>query len=190
MDACGARHVHRNAAPKVTVSVFRPFCVKSPNASPGFGASSSRPRTSGPAAGVPPRRCGRIASHPLPRYPGHYAVVSPPCPAVPRPSAAAVAGSGWLGSWNGKTIKSCSLSATGSSRTAWVAARSSPARGARRPRRAAAPRPAQRGWAVSPKLASLHHLSFGLRKKRKLSFLSTVRPGTSVFRQLRGAWGI
>lgn len=95
------------------------------------------------------------ASHPLPRYPGHCAVVSPPCPAAPRRPAAAVAGSGWLEPRDEKAIKSSSSSATGGSRTARITARSSRAPGARRPWRAAAPRPPQLGWAVSPKLASL-----------------------------------
>lgn len=36
VDARRARHVHRNAAPKVIVSVLRPFCVKSLKVSPRF----------------------------------------------------------------------------------------------------------------------------------------------------------
>lgn len=103
------------------------FCVKSPSASPRF----------------------RV------RYPGQCAVVSPNGPAARRPLAAAVAGSGWRAPRDEKAIKSGSWSETCSSRTAWVAARSSRAGGARRPWRAAAPRPAQTGWTVSQKLASL-----------------------------------
>lgn len=70
VDARRARHVHRNAVPKVTVSVLHAFYVKSPNVFPGFGASSPRPRTAGSAAGVPPRGCGRRRQPPptpLPR---------------------------------------------------------------------------------------------------------------------------
>lgn len=155
VDARRARHVHRNAAPKVIVSVLRPFCVKSLNVSPRFWPFSPRPQTAWPAAGVAPRGCGRRPRHPPPRYSGHRAVVSPPWAAALRSPAAAVAGSGWPEPRQEKTIKSSSSSATGGSRNSRIAARSSRAPGTRRPWRAAAPRPAQLGWAVSPKLASL-----------------------------------
>lgn len=106
-------------------------CVKSLSASPRFRASSPRPDC-GSAAGVPPRGCGRRRQPPPAPLPGPPRRRLPKLPRSPAP-AAAVAGSGWLAPQDEKAIKSRSSPAARCSRMGRVAARSSRARGARRP---------------------------------------------------------
>lgn len=117
VDARRAGHVHSNAVP------IPLLC----QVSKGVPRDSERPLP-GPGLRRPPRASlggdrATSTSHLLSGYPGHCAVVSPYCPAVPRSPAAVVAGSGWLTLRDRKT-KSGSGSATCSSRTAGVPERS------------------------------------------------------------------
>lgn len=142
---------------------------------PGVWNVLTRAPDCGARRGRPSEGCGRWRQPPLPRYPGHCAVVSSNCPAVPRPPAAAFAGlAGWRLGTSGPVSLVLWLQLAAPAPSGSLGAVPAPGRPQAMEGSCASARAA--GLGGCSEIYLLHHLSSGLRKKRKPPFFSTFRP--------------